>query len=447
MTMDPTDDRAFAASHPLRPLVLAGSVTLAAYGCGVAVVWVIAAEHLAPGRFWPWLAAAMVFVLTWAGLVATMWARQPGPRETVRTWGKASLFITCVSQVLVAWAIWSFFPALPEAKRMMLAGMFLTCSPAQLIAAPENATANRLGILASAGSLVAWFALEGSRTSLAMAAFVLGIGGLFMILASYLPATVIQTVAARLAAEEARTEVERALQAVAAERDAKTRFIAAASHDLGQPLQAAGLFFDQVMRAPDPAQRARAADGVRRAFGAADQLISHMLNHLALEADAVEPWLARVEIGPLLARLGAQFAPAAEAAGMRITCYPSRASLLLDRVLIERALGNLVANAISHGGGSRIVLGVRRRGRHLRIWVIDDGKGVAGVDRDRIFDDYYRGATGVRGGFGLGLASVRRIAALMGGAAGLEADRRPGAWFYLDFPDPAHAVTQEEGRG
>lgn len=433
MFTSPSSDQDFAVLHPLRPLLLAGVVTLVAYACGVGVVWFIARGL---GGFGPWIAAALVFVASWAGLVATMAWRRPGPRETVLIWGKASLYIICVSQLLVAWAIWGFFPALEPTARMMLAGMFLVCSPAQLIASPENVMANRFGILASAGSLVAWFALRGGGLDLAMAGFSLGIGGMFFVLAGYLPGTVIEAVAARRAAEEARARLETALQAVAEERDAKTRFIAAASHDLGQPLQAAGLFFDQVLRATDPAQRARAEDGVRRAFAAADQLISHMLNHLRLEADAVDPYLVTLELGPVLARVAAQFAPAAAEAGARITVLPSRVRVRVDRVLFERALGNLVANAITHSGAKRILVGVRQARGQVRVWVIDNGAGIARVDVGRVFDDYYRGDSGarVKGGFGLGLASVRRIARLMGGAAGLEPAWISGAAFYLEFP-------------
>jgi signal transduction histidine kinase len=105
--------------------------------------------------------------------------------------------------------------------------------------------ANRFGILASNGSLALWFALDGADNAYAMGGFAFVIGLMLFVLAGYVPGTVAETVAARIAAEQAKADLERALEAVAEERDAKTRFIAAASHDLGQPLQAASLFFDQ----------------------------------------------------------------------------------------------------------------------------------------------------------------------------------------------------------
>jgi signal transduction histidine kinase len=297
--------------------------------------------------------------------------------------------------------------------------------------------ANRLGIMASNGSLVAWFALNGSANGYAMGGFALVIGIMLFLLCGYLPGTVEATVAARLALQETKAELERALADVAEERDAKTRFIAAASHDLGQPLQAASLFFDQTLRAPDPAQRNRAADGVRKAFASADQLLSHMLNHLRLEADAVDPRFARFSVGPAMARIAAQFGPAASVAGIDIRLVKSRAQLRLDKVLFERALGNLVSNAIEHSGAKRIVMGARVSNGRIRILVIDDGSGIARVDADRIFDDYYRGSdsrAAVKSGFGLGLSSVRRIATLMHGTAGLDPRWLSGSAFFLEFP-------------
>jgi signal transduction histidine kinase len=193
-----------------------------------------------------------------------------------------------------------------------------------------------------------------------------------------------------------------------------------------------------MLGARDEAARSKAADGVRRAFASADQLLSHMLGHLRLEADAVRPYPSRVPLAPLFARIAAQNAPSAAAVGLTIRPLATRQVLTLDPVLLERALGNLLHNAIHHSGGDRVLIAARRRGRaHLRLWVIDNGRGVSRSDGNHIFDDYYRGASlpgGPVGGFGLGLASARRIAGLMGGEAGLDKRWLGGAAFYLQFP-------------
>jgi signal transduction histidine kinase len=201
-------------------------------------------------------------------------------------------------------------------------------------------------------------------------------------------------------------------------------------------LQAANLFFGQLVRAQDPDRRERAADGVRKAFDAAEQLLSHMLNHLRLEADAVQPQLAPVSLNDVLSRLVIQFGPLAEAQGVRLRHVPTRKRLVTDRVLLERALGNLVDNALRHSGAKRLLLGVRSIDP-ARIWIIDDGVGISPSEQDRIFEDYFRGSDSravTKVGFGLGLASVRRIAQLLGGECAVDPRWTKGAAFKLELP-------------
>ncbi len=244
--------------------------------------------------------------------------------------------------------------------------------------------------------------------------------------------------AARLASDAAARKLDRMLGEVAAQRDASTKFIASASHDLGQPLQAVALFFDQSLRAPEGAMRDAAVDGVRNGLAAADELLSHMLGHLRLEADAVEPHRSSVSLPVLLRRLAARHQPLVVERGVELRVAAHPLVLNLDPSLVERALGNLIVNALMHSQGSRVLLAARRHGvGAIRIWVVDDGVGVNRIDAKHIFDDYYQGSGehGVApGGFGLGLASARRLAALMDGVAGLDPRWRGGAAFYLEFP-------------
>jgi signal transduction histidine kinase len=162
-----------------------------------------------------------------------------------------------------------------------------------------------------------------------------------------------------------------------------------------------------------------------------------MLNHLRLEADAVDPQFAPVPVGRLLAGVALQYAPAAERAGMAIRYVSSSAVIHSDRVLIERALGNLVVNAIEHSGGTQILLGLRHRpGNVAQLWVIDNGAGIPEDEQTDLFNDYFQGERSQRerrGGFGLGLASVRRIARLLGGDARLDASWRGGAAFCIEL--------------
>jgi hypothetical protein len=239
-----------------------------------------------------------------------------------------------------------------------------------------------------------------------------------------------------------------ATQQVAAERDAKTRFLTSASHDLGQPLQAAQLFFDDVMDARTQPEREAAGRRVTWALESAQELLRRMLDHLKLEAGAVTPKLRAVPVGTLIARMAEMHEPSARLAGVDIVALPSRLAARADPDLVDRALGNLVANAIRHAKARRLLIGARRRAGRVRLWVIDDGVGIAEADAPRLFDDYVQGAHGdeVRGGFGLGLASARRMAALMGGAVGLDRAWRRGSAFWLELPAADAKLPESLGR-
>lgn len=349
------------------------------------------------------------------------------------------------SHIACVWLIWGIMPLVSIETQLLIAIPIIACVPTQVIASPESSFANRFGVIVTLGALALFFSTRGEMVAHLPAIYIVGFAGVMFVLANKVNATVRATVAARLASDAAAAVLERLLAAVAAERDAKTRFIAAASHDLGQPLQAAALFFDQSLRAGDELTRARAAEGVRRAFASAEQLLSHMLNHLRLEADAVEPHPSRIASQMLLARIAAQYAPAAAIAGVRITVGGSNCILLLDPVLLERALGNLLHNALQHSHGTRVLLAGRRQGGKVRLWVIDNGRGIGRSDARHVFDDYYQAALAagaVRMGFGLGLSSVRRIAAIMDGAAGLDARWRRGAAFDLEFGAAEFSVAE-----
>ncbi len=440
----PLVDQAYAVTHPLRPVLIAGVLTLFLFvlSAGLSFAAVRAAP---PPLTWPLVGFTTVLVALWVVGLIVMAARRPAPAERVRVWSRFAIAIILGSHLACFALIWGVLPVVPATTQLLLAIPLIGCAPVQLICSPENTLANRSGVVGVVGSLAAFFATRHTELATCAALYIAGFGVVLFILGDRVAATVRATVAARLASDDTARRLDRILVEVAAQRDAKTRFMAAASHDLGQPLAAAALFFDQTLRTTDDLARAKAIEGVRRAFASAEQLLSHMLGHLRLEADAVEAHRSPVAVRAMLARLAQQYGPAAAAARVDIRCHGGRAVLLLDPALIERAVGNLIDNAIRHARATRIVVGARQSGGSVRIWVIDDGVGVGPIDAPLIFDEYYQAEAGSArrpGGFGLGLPSVRRLAALMGGIAGHDPRWLRGAAFYLDFPTPL-ALTKQ----
>jgi signal transduction histidine kinase len=389
-----------------------------------------------------WVGGTGLFMISWYALCITFLIRQPGEIERETTWFPAQVYVRIGSNLVVLATVWLFYPHAPRDLQLVMTVFYVAHVPTQILALPQRGLINAVGTAIMMGSVAAVQLIHGGSYSTVIAGFVIAFAGVMILLGRFEGSTITDVMTERRKSEATARQLELALAAVAAERDAKTRFIAAASHDLSHPLQAASLFFDQTLRAPDAAMRDKAADGVRSAFAAADLLLSHMLGHLRLEADAVDPHLTRLPLAPVLAKIASQFEPAATQAGITIKAGRARAMVAADRALLERALGNLVDNAIKHSGATRIILCHRRAGAAcVRLWVLDDGRGVAAADADQLFDDYFRGSAAQSGGFGLGLSSVRRIAALLGGSAGFDPRWRDGAAFYLELPAVAPVLS------
>lgn len=437
--MEPPDATGedFATTHPLRPLLRASALTLFLFTlvCGL----IYAGLSDSPAARNPVVMAYIgAFIGSWFAATVIMAARHPSDEELVRVWRWVAVAIILGAHLAAIGVIWGAMPHTSTATQLMIAVFIITCIPMQIICSPESVNANRSGAITVLGSLALVLATREAAVERLAAVYVVGLAGVLFVASGIVNRTVRETVSARLASDAAAVELNRMLGEVAAQRDAKTKFIAAASHDLGQPLQAMALFFDQSLRAPQGPIRDAAVDGVRNALGAADELLSHMLGHLRLEADAVEPHRSNVGLPVLLRRVAARHEPVAWERGVELRVAAHPLVLALDPSLIDRALGNLIHNALTHSRGGRVLLAARRHGSAaIRLWVIDDGVGVSRIDAKHIFEDYYQGsgARGVaRGGFGLGLASVRRLATLMDGVAGLDQRWRRGAAFYLEFP-------------
>ena len=215
----------------------------------------------------------------------------------------------------------------------------------------------------------------------------------------------------------------------------KTRFLAAASHDLLQPLHAARLFCAALAedRAPHQAELVRAIDG---AIGSADTLLRALLDVSRLDAGGVVPKVERFALGALIEELAVQFRPLAGERGLVLAAHPGAFSVATDRSLLRSILQNFLSNAVRYSADGRIWIGARRRGDDVLIEVRDNGPGIAAGDRERIFEEFERleskGSAG--GGVGLGLAIVRRIARLLGVAVELRSDLGRGTTFAVRVP-------------
>jgi signal transduction histidine kinase/CheY-like chemotaxis protein len=221
---------------------------------------------------------------------------------------------------------------------------------------------------------------------------------------------------------------------------AKSRFLAAASHDLRQPLQALGLFVAQLHARMDTTERRRVIGRIDAALAAMNELFNALLDVSKIDAGGLTPELSEFPIARLLKRIESTFAEAARKKELSLRVLPSGAWVCTDFILLERILFNLVSNAIrytSHGG---IMVGCRRRGGELRIEVWDTGVGIPPDQHRNIFGEFYRLGERDRdqhAGLGLGLAIVDRMCRLLGHPITVTSSVGRGSRFTVTVPTVA----------
>jgi signal transduction histidine kinase len=228
-------------------------------------------------------------------------------------------------------------------------------------------------------------------------------------------------------------ELQAANKALAQSDAEKTRFLAAASHDLLQPIHAARLFAASLGREIAPAQRA-VLSKLDRSIESADILLRALLDISRLDAGGVTPQPTQVRLRTLLLALVETFAPLAAEKGLTIRIGPGDAMVETDAGLLHSIVQNFLSNAIRYTGQGGIVVGVRRRGNQARIDVVDTGSGIPDEKKHMIFREFERLANASEGGIGLGLAIVERTARVIGAEISLRSMLGKGSRFSVALP-------------
>jgi len=229
---------------------------------------------------------------------------------------------------------------------------------------------------------------------------------------------------------------ERTEELVAANH-AKSRFLAAASHDLRQPMHALGLFVSQLNnRIKDPENRLLTGR-IEAAVTALQGLLDALLDVSRLDAGVVTANFSDFKVGKVLERVEMAFAPDASDRNLRFRVRPCALPVQSDPVLLERILINLVANALRYTQAGGILIGCRRRGTMVRIEVWDTGVGIAPEHQQAIFQEFYQVGNPERDrtkGLGLGLSIAGRLARLLGGRIDVHSSPGHGSVFAVEVP-------------
>ncbi|WP_269792330.1 PAS-domain containing protein [Stenotrophomonas sp. Iso1] len=230
----------------------------------------------------------------------------------------------------------------------------------------------------------------------------------------------------------------------------KTRFVAAAVHDLLQPLNAARMFLSVLRgRLPDADASTRdIADNIDGALAAQDGILNSLLDISRLESGALETRIHDFALDPLLEALAREFGILANAHGLKLERIPTSAVVRSDEALLRRILQNFLSNAICYTRRGRILLGCRRDGACIRIEIHDTGPGIPRARQKEIFEEFRRldGGSGQAPGTGLGLAIVERIARLLDHRIGLRSRPEHGSVFSVSVPHGNPLAPQAVGK-
>ncbi|RJX65419.1 response regulator [Vibrio sinensis] len=199
------------------------------------------------------------------------------------------------------------------------------------------------------------------------------------------------------------------------ESQSKSRFLAAVSHDLMQPLNAARLFASSLSEVAKDSETQQLSNYIESALGAAEDLIGDLLDISRLESGKLDVHVQGFAINDVLANLDAEFSALAKQQGIEFTMVRSHLLVQSDPKLLRRVVQNFLTNAFRYSPNGKVVLGVRRVGEQARIEVWDNGMGIDEDKQQEIFEEFNRGSQ-VRAdqGLGLGLAISKGIASVLG---------------------------------
>lgn len=232
------------------------------------------------------------------------------------------------------------------------------------------------------------------------------------------------------ALDKARKEAELA-------NSAKTRFLAAASHDLRQPIHALGLFFGELSSRVYNQETAKVIGQIEDSIAAINSMLNALLDISKLDAGVVKPNVETVDLGDLFMRLQTEFQVVALENRNELRTRPTKAHVKSDPTLLESMLRNLLGNASRYTENGRILLASRHRGETCEIQIIDTGCGIPEDQLDEIFSEFHQLHNAARDrqkGLGLGLSIVKRLARLLHHDIKVKSQPGKGSCFSLITP-------------
>jgi PAS domain S-box-containing protein len=226
---------------------------------------------------------------------------------------------------------------------------------------------------------------------------------------------------------------------------AKSSFLAAASHDLRQPLQTLKLLQAALEPHHPSGEAHKLVAGIGQSLDTMTSILSSLLDVNRLESGDLRPSVSEFSLNDIFEPLAGDFVAPVQERGIRLCIVRSELIIRSDRRMLAEMIRNLLSNAVRYTDRGRILLRCRRAGDNVRIEVWDSGIGIAEDQLPHIFHEYYQGTGGAeRGGFGLGLAIVKRLGEILDHSVGVRSISGKGTRFFIEVPRGRSGVKVPE---
>jgi len=414
-------------------------LTLVMLAFVLVVAWKSVATPVLIG--WAAIVIGLRVVIDWLGY---LYRKAQDHESNARRWGW--LYSWAVFPSALAWGAGVFLPGLENnVWTQMFVALCLTCRAASSMLTHAYFPP---ALYTSSVPLIAALALRSLTSGSDITALS---GAMWLIMLVYILSVghrqsrlVVSTVLLRYENEQLIRELQQTNIAEAEARNkaeqaslAKSRFFAAANHDLRQPLHALGLFATTLRNSVMEASKRQLVEQIQQSIESLETLFDDLLDISRLDAGQVKPRVEHFKASLVLDRIRATYAPNAAEKGLRLRVHATDITLFSDPSLLFRILSNLVANAIryTHSGG--ILVGVRRRGGKISVEVWDTGEGIPADQHEKIFEEFYQLRNPERDrrkGLGLGLSTVQRVASLMGCPLTVRSKVNKGSMFAIEVP-------------
>jgi len=427
-------DRAILAEQ-LRVLYIEGQrLILTGVAAALILVWVLW-DHVPHAVLLGWLAAFGLYSLARAAL-ARAFRRRMTTDSDLRVWLWRVQGALAVGGSIWAVACFLFYVPGHIEYQLFLVTMLLGAVVSGLVTLAVYLPAYLAFVTPFVAATAIRYGQEADPLHVGIALAAVVTFFLFINFARFIQSSFVAQLRLRMALAERNRDLAERNREVEQANLAKSRFLAAASHDLRQPLHALNLFAAQLGNQEDPAERTRLVGRIDAAIASMNELFNALLDMSKLDAGVLAPHLTDFPVGHLLGRLETTFTVAAREKGLRLSVLPSRAWIRSDAILLERILLNLVSNAIRYTSRGGVIVGCRRDGDGVRVEVWDSGIGLADDQHRSIFSEFYQvGAMpGERVGLGLGLSIVDGLCRLLGHPIGVSSWPGKGSRFAVTVP-------------